>query len=354
MPLLPLASADISPAWLTAALSARYPGVRVASVQVMNERGSTNHHVRLGITYDERAGLPDTMFAKMASLDPAHRAAIGSTGMGTREARFYDELAPSLDMRIPTSYFSRAGDDGAFLILLEDLQATDCRISDGTWGIPADLAAGALTDLARLHVRFEDADRLAAVQPWVTASPAMASGSTLPLLKMVIDQNADVLSEAYIAVAEMYLADPDAVVALWAQGPQTLIHGDTHIGNLFVDGDRVGFLDWGLLNVSTPMRDVSYFLTMSMLADERRAHERDLLQHYLDVRRSLGGAEISAEEAWQAHRVHTAYTVLASFLSLVPPYNGEDQREFSDAFRNRAITALDDLETVQALKGLLG
>jgi hypothetical protein len=37
----------------------------------------------------------------------------------------------------------------------------------------------------------------------------------------------------------------------------------------------------------------------------------------------------------------------------VPPYNGEDQREFSDAFRNRAITALDDLDTVDALRAAL-
>ena len=350
---LPLDSAAITPSWLTDALSARHPGVRVASVDVLHERGSTNHHVRLGITYDERAGLPDTMFAKMASLDEAHRIAVGSTGMGTREARFYDELAPSIEMRTPTSYFARSGDDGAFLILLEDLEATGCSMSDGTWGIPADLAAGALSDLARLHVGFEDADRLAAVRPWVMATPAMSSEFTRPLLKQVIDQNADVLSDAYIAVAELYIADPDAIVALWEQGPQTLIDGDTHIGNLFIDKDRVGFLDWGLLNISTPMRDVSYFLTMSMLADERRKHERDLLQHYLDTRRSLGGTEISVDEAWLAHRVHTAYTVLASFLSLVPPYNGEDQREFSDAFRNRAITALDDLETVPALRNLL-
>ena len=25
-----------------------------------------------------------------------------------------------------------------------------------------------------------------------------------------------------------------------------MIHGDTHIGNVYLDGDRVGFLDWGL------------------------------------------------------------------------------------------------------------
>jgi hypothetical protein len=350
---LPIDTAGITPDWLTDALRARYPGVRVASIEVLHERGSTNHHVRLGITYDEPAGLPDTMFAKMASLDEAHRIAIGSTGMGTREARFYDEVAPSLSMRIPTSYFAGSGDDGAFLILLEDLQATGASMSDGTWGISADLAVGALSDLAHLHVSFEDANRLAAVRPWVTATPAMSSDFTRPMLQQVIDQNADVLSPAYIAVAEMYIANADALIALWEQGPHTLIHGDTHIGNLFIDKDRVGFLDWGLLNISTPMRDVSYFLTMSMLADERRKHERDLLAHYLDVRRSLGGTEISFDDAWQAHRVHTGYTVLASFLSLVPPYNGEDQREFSDAFRNRAITALDDLETVPALKSLL-
>ena len=174
MQTMPLDAADITPGWLTGALNARHPGVRVASVDVLHERSSTNHHVRLGVGYDERAGLPDTMFAKMASPDPEHRAAIGATGMGAREARFYDELATSIDMRTPTSYFAKSGDDGAFLILLEDLQAKGAAMSDGTWGIPADLAAGALTDLARLHVRFEDAGRLASIRPWVMETPAMS------------------------------------------------------------------------------------------------------------------------------------------------------------------------------------
>lgn len=72
----------------------------------------------------------------------------------------------------------------------------------------------------------------------------MSSDYTKPLLRHVVDENADVLSEAYIGVAEMYLADSEAMTALWADGPQ-----------------NVGFLDWGLLTVSTPMRDVSYFIT---------------------------------------------------------------------------------------------
>ena len=351
---LPVDPSSITPAWLTDALRTRHPGVRVRSVELLDERGSTNHHVRLGVTYDERAGAPDTLFCKMASLDLAHRIAIGATGMGAREARFYADLAPSIEMRVPTSYFAASDDDGAFLLLLEDLNASGCSISDGTWGIPADLARGALADLARLHVWFEDDDRLAALRPWLPTKQPGSTEFTVRVLRQVIDQHAEVLSDGYVAVAEMYIADPDAVIALWERGPQTLIHGDAHIGNLFIDHGQVGFLDWGLLTIASPMRDVSYFMTMGMGTDERRAHERDLLQHYLDVRHGLGGSEISFDEAWLAHRVHTGYTVLASFLSLVPPYNAEDQREFSNAFRNRAIAALDDLDAASAMRELLG
>ncbi|MCU1391747.1 MAG: hypothetical protein JWM34_175 [Ilumatobacteraceae bacterium] len=351
---LPLDVGDITPAWLTTALAPRHPGVRVSGVDVLAERGSTNHHVRLGLTYDEPAGAPATLFCKMASIDPAHRAAIGSTGMGAREAHFYAELATSVPMRTPISHFAASAEDGAFVLLLEDLSTTGCVMSDGTWGISPDLAAGALEDLARLHVQFEAPGALDAIRPWVSTASPGAAEFTVGMLRHVVDSHPDALSPAYIAVAEMYIADPDAVIGLWQAGQQTLIHGDTHIANLFIDGSRVGFLDWGLLTTMTPMRDVSYFLTMSMMPEDRRAVEGDLLQHYVDVHASLGGFPLSLEEAWHAHRVHTGYTVLASFLSLVPPYNGEDQREFSDAFRNRAITAIDDLDAAATMRAALG
>ena len=43
--------------------------------------------------------------------------------------------------------------------------------------------------------------------------------------------------------------------------------------------------DRGLtITLSTPLRDVSYFLNMAMQIDDRRTHEADLLRHYLDVK----------------------------------------------------------------------
>jgi hypothetical protein len=210
--------------------------------------------------------------------------------MGAREARFYRDLAPSLQMRIPTCYFAAAADDGAFLLLLEDLKSAGCTMSDGTWGVSGELAKGALADLAALHVHFEDEGLLATIRPWVSANPPGASGFTQHMLRQVVDTHRDILSDAYVAVAEMYIADPVTVDALWHRGRQTVIHGDPHICNVFFDGARVGFLDWGLLAVSTPMRDVTYFLTVAMDPDDRRLAEVELLQHYLDVRASLGAA----------------------------------------------------------------
>ena len=46
------------------------------------------------------------------------------------------------------------------------------------------------------------------------------------------------------------------------------------------DHGRVGFLDWGVINVTTPIRDAGYFINMAMQVEERRAHEEELLRHY--------------------------------------------------------------------------
>ncbi|HEY4332483.1 MAG TPA: hypothetical protein VGM78_07935, partial [Ilumatobacteraceae bacterium] len=108
MSAVPLDIDRITPQWVTEILSGRHPGVAVAAVEVLDQTDATNHHVRIGLTYDVAAGAPATLFCKVAPLDPAHRAAIGATGMGAREARFYAELAPTVALRMPTAYFAAA------------------------------------------------------------------------------------------------------------------------------------------------------------------------------------------------------------------------------------------------------
>lgn len=339
----PVTAGDLTTGWLSGAL-----GESVRSVEIVERHEMTNAHARLLVTFED--GRTQPVFAKLPPLDPGRRDAIIATMMGRREALFYAELAPVLAMRVPESYAALSDESGMFVVLLEDLEHTGCAVSDGTWGVPPDAAAGALADLAAMHARFEDPAGRRAAAPWAAVSrPSNAYGA--PMLRHGIEHHRERLTDSFVAIAELYCERHDELQELWHRGPHTLIHGDTHIGNLFLDGGRVGFLDWGIVNVNTPMRDVSYFLTMAMQVDDRRTHERDLLREYLAVRASLGGSPISFDEAWTAHRWHAAYNVPASCQVVTFPADASPRRQvFADAFLARAQASLDDLEAVAALR----
>src|SRR4030095_5993470 len=128
-----------------------------------------------------------------------------------------------------------------------------------------------------------------------------------------LDTHRDRLSAQFAEISELYIDHDVELSHLWLDGPTTLIHGDPHIGNLFDDGGRTGFFDWGLITLSTPLRDVSYFLNMAMQPEDRRKHEADLLRHYLEVKDVSGTTQpFTFDEAWLTHRIHGAYTVVAS------------------------------------------
>jgi hypothetical protein len=354
MPQIPANPQEIDAAWLSHALAERHPAVSVASVEVEEQREATNSHARLRVSYAEPCDLPTSLFCKLLPCNPVRRGAIAQTGMGPREARFYAELAARIDMRVPRVYVARhEPEEGAFVLLLEDLAASGCDISDGTVGVSPDAAAGALEDLAALHTRFEDPARRAAEAAWVT--PPRHSDYGQLLLRQSLDQHRERLSSRFVELAELYIERGETLHEIWQQGPRTLIHGDTHIGNLFDDAGRTGFLDWGIINLSTPLRDVSYFLIMALSIEDRRSHERDLLSFYLDMRCAAGLPPITFDDAWRTHRIQAAYAVPACCqIVTFPQAISEQRRVFSNAFLARAEAALEDLEPRAALREFAG
>ena len=350
----PVTADEIDATWLTAAFAARHPGVVIDTVEVIERHDLTNAHARLALRSADpdraaASGAPATVFCKLAPTDD-RRQAIIDTGMGQREARFYSSLADRVDLRVPAVHVAVEDDEsGLFAIVLEDLVPTGCRVSDGTWGMPADAVAEAFEALARLHARFADPAVQAAEAPWV---PVLGAGSDYGkvMLRYGIENHRDRLTDGFVAVADVYCDRTVELHALWQEGPRTLIHGDPHLGNLFLDGDTMGFLDWGIVNIGAPMRDIGYLMTMGMDVDERRAHERDLLRLYVGALAAAGGPEISFDTAWAAHRVQAAYTVPASCQVVTFPADmTEARRIFSDAFLDRCLAAVDALEAVAAL-----
>ncbi len=347
---IPARADELDAAWLEEALQARHPGVRVEAVGITARAEVTNHHVWLDVR-SSAASVPASLFGKLLPEEPARRAAIAQTGMGLREARFYDALASSLPLRVPTAHVVRFDEgEGTFVLLLEDLKQAGCTVSSGPESVPPDAAARALEDLAALHVRFEDPARRAREAGFVgRPDPPSDYGSTR--LAFALAHHRDGFGDAFAEAARLYVDHQAALHALWSAGPETVIHGDAHIGNLFFDHGRIGFLDWGMIVVSTPLRDVSYFLQMALSVEDRRREERHLLGHYLAVRRSLGGAPIDPEDAFRSYRIQAAYLAPASCQVVTLPADATPaRRRFAGAFQQRAEAAIEDLEACRAVR----
>ena len=320
--------------------------------------GGTNHHVHISARYRESAGAPESLFCKFLPCDPTKKELIANTNMGLREARFYKEVAPLIELRMPEIYYAECDQhDGAFVVLMENIETSGCSVSDGTQTVSVDSAARALEELANMHRQFESPQAKQKTLPWLTEKLyANAGGSNYGpnMLQYGLDNHRDKLSPAFASVAEIYIEQHPALHALWTQGPKTLIHGDTHIGNVFDDQGHTGFLDWGIISIGTPMRDLSYFLIMCMSTEDRRNHQEDLIKHYLDVRNAGQGVNITFDEAWRAHQLHAAYGVPASCHVVTFPESASDRRKiFADAFLRRVQAALEDLDVVKVVKGVL-
>jgi Phosphotransferase enzyme family len=350
---------DLDAAWFDGVLADRYPGVRVRVAERTRVDEWTNVHVRVSLSYDGEVTGPDRVFVKLPPADAEKARGLGSARMGAREARFYRHLAPVIGMRVPTPHGAVIDDDGGFAVVIEDLAATGCT-PHNLVGVPPSAAAVALEDLARLHVRFERPDsRRGPEVAWVEAPKPPRAGPAGPptfahkLLRRGIEEQPARLGPAYLAIAERWIADGACFQHVWWDAPLTVIHGDAHPGNLFDDHGRVGFLDWGLITLGDPLRDVSYFLCLALDTEVRRDRQADLLRHYLEVRIALGGSEIDFDHAWRRHRLHSAYTVPASCQALVtPPGSSTNARRFSDLFLDRAIAAVSDLDAPGAFAEL--
>jgi hypothetical protein len=93
-----------------------------------------------------------------------------------------------------------------------------------------------------------------------------------------------------------------AMDVLSARTPNCVIHGDTHLGNIFFEPDGTpGFYDI-VPRRAPPMAEVCYHITLALDVVDRRKAEHDLVRHYLDElkRRGITGAP-GFDEAMRQH-----------------------------------------------------
>ena len=339
---IPLDVADATPGWLTQAL-----GRSVRAVEVLDAHSGTTGRARLGLTYGAGASGPASVFLKLAPFDERQRRFVDAVGLGIAEARFYRDVAPEVPLRIPEVHHASIDDDGGYVMVLEDLVASGCRLPGPSDDDVADSVASIIHELALLHARYWGDPRLDTDLHWVTEGFRVAFGGGGKFIAKADERFGDQMGPTFRRLARLYVERTGDIAGLLGAGPPTLIHGDPHLGNLFLDGDRAGFFDWGMVWRATGVRDVAYVLGNSTPTEVRRAHEQEWLRHYLEVL-AASGITLSYDDAWDQYRLLVIYA-WNSATSTAAMGSRWQTEEVGQGGMTRATAAVEDLESVDLL-----
>lgn len=301
---LPLAPEAITAEWLSAATGHRVEHAEVTEVILGT---STKIQVRV-----ESPALPASIIVKGGFED--HSPMMKE--MYANEINFYRHIAPALPIHTPTCWF--AGSDPTShqsIVIMDDLAARNVTFLHAQRPESYAAVERRLGALARFHAASWN-------------DPGLAPGGRWD---WVVDRFSDwsmVYAERYLKpeVWQHYCESPrGAAISVrlhdvaWMRrsltefasiqqtGTMCIVHGDTHLGNLYVEADGTpGFLDSQPARGS-PFMEVSYHVVCALDLADRRAWEKDLLRHYLAELTAAGVAAPGWDEAWLRYRQFIAY-----------------------------------------------
>jgi len=166
----------------------------------------------------------------------------------------------------------------------------------------------------------------------------------LAALQDLLDGPRGVPLPTAIRSAERLLQGLERLAAQIRARPNCLVHGDAHAGNVFRDAQsRLGLVDWQILQKGEWAQDVAYHLAAVLTPEDRRAHERHLLDYYVGRLASFGGPVISLDKAWASYRAAMLYGYfLWAITRKVDP-------EIIHEFVRKLGLAVDDLDSFSAV-----
>ncbi len=318
---IPTGLADLTPAWLTAALGSTVEAVTVTPIGT----GQVADSARLAITWAPGSVGPAHLVAKVTAASEASRAAAAATRTYELEVGFYTHLAAGLPVRAPAC--SWAGFDAAttsYCVLLEDV--APAQQGDQIGGCTVEEVRLALDELALLHApRWGDptlAD-LGWLHP-ASLTNGEALGAFIGMLAPgFFDRYRARLTPAVAELIERILPKLSGYGAGWS-GVTTIVHGDFRADNLMFPpqsatqhephGRRVVVLDWQTIAIGPGLSDVSYLLGGSLLPDVRREHEEALVRRYLTSLHHHGVA-MDWDTCWMDYRRFTFAGLLMAIMA---------------------------------------
>jgi hypothetical protein len=341
---------------LTELMAVQRPDVQVERVAVLESHlygdgmVSTAGRVALDLDYARPTDLPRRVVVKIG------QTILPAQPLYENEVAFYTRLRPELEIEAPRSFGGGYdAESGTLALVMEDLRTRDIRFPNVTTPVDVESLRDLLDNLARLHARYWQSPRFSTDLAWVQShmsGPLHEKFHSADMVPASIARQVEkeqfkreMIQRLGITLDQLYNGFRHAQ-AHQAGLPQTILHGDTHVGNTYLLPDgRSGLLDWQLFSRGYCLHDVCYLIVTGLAVEDRRRLERELLGYYLERLRAHGVADApSAEEAWTEYRRAAAWNVYIGWLTTPVVNYGW---EICVMAHLRVMTAFEDLETAK-------
>jgi len=333
---IPTSLNAVSAAWLRDALVAQ--GTECPTIEALAYEPMPGIVGALGeigiftIDWAGPTGLPTKMVGKCPLDDDMARMFNAVMQHYRRENGFYADVAPKVDMVLPTCHLNLADPETDQNLLMIEFfgDAEDGDILGN--GISVDQMLRLTEDLARMHGTFwlyDTVGDLPWLLDWRTESfelgipittdawatfNAAEPGFFDPTLRAALDNS--------------WIKDMPRLLGAMADRPWTFTHGDYELDNfLFRNDGSVVILDWQTAMKSFPGVDLGWFLACSH-SPETLAEEPAILDHYRKVLAASGGPTWSCDELIEDLAWGMFYHAVGQTVTNTMDYEGRAKARF--------------------------
>ena len=311
---------QITPEWLTSALSSVAPGLEVHSCKVTGERHGFTSLIFVTMELNKaglEAGIPPNIVVKGGFRSFARHYALSYC----MEAYAYRDVWPHLPLNMPKVYFldlEMARHQS--IIIMEDLRDRNVKFGHGLHPLGYEMQQKRLSALARLHAATWDTPEF---KPGGKFAGILSNGPRIMRTNLddsgILELDGDGKGRDSVAQQSPRFSTPEGWAKLWEPRmsqnaacshafrdrewhlrsleyqakvndslPNCVLHSDTHLGNHYEEADGTpGFLD-SQVRRDPCYFDISYTIVTGLDPYDRREWERPLIGHYLAEMDRLG------------------------------------------------------------------
>ena len=360
MATFPTTLEEITPRFLGEVLDAPVTGIEILPV---DRQGATTLAARIGLEYESPQGGsgPRAIFAKLVSPHEAVQQMAAETGIYRREVRFYRDLAPDSGLAVPHCYFAewdRAS--GRFLLLLEDMAGGS--VGD-IFGSRLEQVEAVGPAIAPFHTRWWRNPQLARMRWLVPPEHPLAIAALGGAFQAALGSSREAWPDAFAGalgeVSDRIASDYGLLAGRFARRPQTLVHGDLHLQQVFfpgAGGGRFAIFDWQTIGLGFAGQDLARTVATCLTPQMRRTHERELVAGHHRALVASGVVDYDLAECWDDYRLGILWSVVTNVVAagsidwrLMDLQARQSGETFTGAFFGRLEEALRDLEVIALL-----